>query len=237
MSQATASRCPSVASDLRDGLIRGQEWLDVLAGVNGYLPQPNQLGPNGQSEEAWWNKFHEFWTDERMQLALNRMPPMAQYAATNRRGLPAQAQFVKDLLEIGAETVSGLSAFIEKNVIRLSYLTLEDCSRLGATRVREAYDRGRDGLNQGWLERERFPKIQSHDLLQSCYGVPGIETTNSMMCDSCPWKASCQNVRTHVLKRVKSSTGDVDPIAARRRALQRERTRKSRALKKMREAS
>lgn len=203
-----------------------------------YLPQPNQLGPKGRSMKAWWDKFHEFWNHERKKIALNRMPAMIQYNERFRRGLPSQTEFVRDLLEIGAEVTSGgISAFVERYVVRLAYLTLSDCRELGAEQISSAHGQALEGVEQGWVELETYPPLKQHDLLQSCFGMPGAEKVNSMLCDHCYLRASCDRIQVATLRRVKKATGEVDPVAAKKRAAQRERTRRSRARKALREAS
>lgn len=213
--------------------------MDFASRRNGrrYPPQPNQLGPKGNSEHAWWVKFSEFWGHDRKKLAYNRMSPMAQYVVQNRRGLPAQSAVLEDLRNIGAELVSGTSAFIENYVFRFQYLQLNDCDVMGNYHVSVAAKEAKDNIERGWLVPESYPAILPHDLLQSCFGVPGIEQANSMVCHSCPAKAPCQRVRSAMLEQIKSKTGSFDPIAMKKKASQRDRTRKCRALKKLRDAS
>lgn len=126
-----------------------------------YRPQPNQLGPNGKNKAAWWDKFCEFWSDERRKLALSRMPAMAQYCRQFRRDLPAQAVFVSDLLGIGAKATSGaFTSFVERYLVRLDYLTLDDCRDMGVEQVSRAHSEALEGVERGWVEVESYSPPQ-----------------------------------------------------------------------------
>lgn len=69
------------------------------------------------------------------------------------------------------------------------------------------------------------------DLLQACFGVPGVEKVESEVCDHCVLHTLCRKSRDVTLQKVKAVTGEEDPVAANKRAAQRERTRKCRARK------
>lgn len=202
-----------------------------------YLPQPNQLGPTDRNREAWWDGFQKFWDLDRKKLAFDRMTPMSQYTVFNRRGLPAQTEFLHELLNIGAGTSANIQAFYENYVERKMYLDFTECLGSAFRGVPNPTGLANDHRVWGWPGSETYKPLRSHDLLQSCFGVPGTEHTGHMICMSCRLKTSCDSFREAALAMVETLTGESDPISAKKRASQRERTRRCRALKKLREAS
>lgn len=191
-----------------------------------HLPQPNQLGPNEKTSAAWFGKLEEFWTADRRRLALTRMEPMAQYGLHHDQGLPAQTRFRQELVAAEEGGSHALDGFIERNVLALCYLSLEQCSGLGAEAVSLAAERARRSFGGIPHEHESF----GHgDLLQSCFGLPGAEDALEEEpalrphCESCPVRAACTDLRDKVVASVMAGTGSGEPIDEHRKRVNRDR--------------
>jgi hypothetical protein len=209
----------------------------ALARGRKYLPQPNQLGPNKKTHDAWLGKLAEFWTGERRRLALIRMPPMAQYALHNDLGLPAQTRFRQDLVEAELGAGNPLDGFFARNVLALGYLLPEQCHRLGAVAVSLATERAERSFDAGPHEHER---LGPDGLLQSCFGLPGAEDALAEKerafkppCESCPVRAACTDLRNKVVASVTAETGCAEPIAEHSKRLTRERVARFRRKRKL----
>ena len=193
-----------------------------------YPPQPNQLGPNRKNEAAWVAKIREYWTDDMCRIELNRMAPLAQFAVENDRGLPAQRQIREDLVDLAQALPGSLEAIIASYVIELRYLREEDCAPLGIEIVARALERARAETGPCAPAPHEHDPLAPGDLLQSCFGVPGIPK-DEPVCRTCPQRALCQRTRKHVLATTEKETGSVDPLDAARKRRNRERKAKQRA--------
>lgn len=209
----------------------------ALARNRRHLPQPNQLGPNPKTRDAWFGKLEDFWTGDRRRLALTRMRPMTQYALIHDQGLPAQTRFRQELTEAEEGSSSVLDGFIARNVLALGYLSLEQCSHVGAEVVSLAAER---------VERSFGVVLHKHerpgpgDLLQSCFGLPGAEDSLDEEeprfkppCLSCPVRAACTELRENVVASVTAETGSAEPIAERQSRLIRDRVARFRSKRKI----
>lgn len=193
-----------------------------------YLPQPNQLGPKGKGAEAWREQFDNFWCLDRIAISLGRMEPMAQYTTRYRWGLPAQIALTQNLLVLGEKKIANLSGFVCRYMARLDYLQLEDFRFVEREVVQREHKKAKDDFAMGIGEEQVYPPLQASDLLQSCFGVPGVRTDATDSCRSCRLLKSCDMVRKRVIDQVIERTGSENPIEERKRTLSRERTRRFR---------
>lgn len=198
-----------------------------------HLPQPNQLGPNEKTRAAWLGKLEEFWTADRRRVSLTRMEPMAQYALHHDQGLPAQLRFRQELVEAEKDGGHALDGFIERNVLALYYLSLEQCSHIGAEAVSLAAELARRSF-RGVPHEHEF--VGKGDLVQSCFGLPGAEDAICeeeqnfrAACDSCPVRTACTDLREKVVASVMAETGSAEPIAEHRRRVIRDRVARFRS--------
>lgn len=196
-----------------------------------HAPQPNQLGPNDKTREAWCTKLEVFWTPERARLALNRMEPMVQYACEYDRGLPAQRRFREELVESEAASGCALDGFIGRNVVSLRYLRFEDCAPLGADAAAAALERVSREPEARFYPAHSYDQPGPESFLPSCFGLPGIKTNDPVYC-ACPLKQQCMIARDFVTERVKAETGSDDPVAENSKRKNRQRVAQYRARKK-----
>lgn len=194
-------------------------------------PQPNQLGPNSKTDEAWFGMLQGYWTMDRIALERYRAEPMAQYALEHDRGLPAQELFREELVEFFKDADGRISDYVGRYVKSLRYLTVEHCSPLGEEALRRAVE----ALERDWdLDGYRphvYDDLKPGELLQSCYGVPGAQD-DARLCGACPDAASCSASAASVLARLRAETGSENPLEDHRKQKQRERTARCRARKK-----
>lgn len=196
-----------------------------------HVPQPNQLGPNDKTREAWFGKLEAFWTPERDRLALNRMDPMLQYAFENDRGLPAQCRFREELVESEVASKDAIDSFVGRNVVALRYLRIGDCAPLGAGVVAAAMERVSRAPDVVLYPLHSYEQPGPESFLQSCFGLLGIEQNNPACCD-CPLHLECSAARAQVVEAVKAETGCEEPLEERRKRKNRQRVARHRARKK-----
>jgi hypothetical protein len=212
------------------------EFLFAADRQREHAPQPNQLGPNEKTKDAWFAKLEAFWTPDRYALALNRMDPLPQYARDHDHDLPAQRRFREELIENKAYCEGALDGFVGRYVQSLRYLSVEDCMSLGAEAVVSALDRVAQDAVSNFCPVSIRQQPEPEAFLQSCFGVPGIMNDEGV-CRDCPLQIKCAATRRDVLHRVKSSTGFEDPIDERRKRKNRERSARFRERKKQEEVT
>ena len=189
-------------------------------------PQPNQLGPNDKTKEAWFAKLEAFWTLDRYALALSRMDPVPQYARDHDFDLPAQRKFREELIESKASCEGALDGFVGRYVCSLRYLSVEDCMPLGPEAVASALDRVTQDAVSTPGPLSIAHQLKPESFLQSCFGVPEIIADERVCCD-CPLQVKCATTRRDVLHQVKLVTGSEDPLDERRKRKNRERAARS----------
>ena len=198
-----------------------------------YAPQPNQLGPNPKTKDAWHAKLNEFWDDDRYKLALSRMEPLPQYAVEFDLGLPAQRRYREELLDLGTRPEVRFDDFYAKYVTVRGNLNADDCKSIASPDVLNKAERSaqRD-LEDGLREVQEYPQPKAHEFYQSCFGIPGVDASDALTCGSCPHFKICGAARTEALQRVEAVTGSTNPIAEKRKADTRKRVARHRAKKK-----
>ena len=193
-------------------------------------PQPNQLGPNKKTKDAWFAALEEYWSDDRSDTVLCSMVPIPQYFTANDRGLPAQRAFKKRLIEIGARPAGSFDAFFGHRVVALRQLSEADCiSFRGADAVSSAIISAQRDKDVGILTVHTYPDLPRVGQMQACFGVPGIETATAATCAACRQIATCDALRSGLLKNIERKTSHADPLEAGRLAGIRARTKKCRA--------
>lgn len=195
-------------------------------------PQPNQLGPSKKSADAWWALMDEYWTNERCRVELARMDPLPEYYVGFDRDLPAQNEFRRELLDIGADTDTLLGPFIASWVVVLNQLSELECAPLGDEAVARAVKDAHDEIESGMREVFVYPPFSPKEMRQACFGLPGVGTTTSEICEFCAQKKDCAIVRNFITGKVVKATGFEDPIGEKVRASQRTRTARCRSNKK-----
>lgn len=195
-------------------------------------PQPNQLWPGEKKRDAWLTKIVEFWSDDRHGLELNRMKAMPQYAFFSDRGLPAQRQFRKEMLDLVSRGVYSIDGFVAKHVVERQYFRAVDCHFLGEKAVECAERKAREDVANGFLRTVELKTPTSKEFYQSCFGVPGVVTSDNPICSTCTQRGDCELARQTVISKTLSETGFADPIAeadrrANRRRVNACRTRQS----------
>jgi len=195
-------------------------------------PQPNQLGPSEKSAVAWTAKMSEFWTNERRSVELARMDPLPEYYVGFGKGLPAQKKFRRELLDIGADMETLLGPFIASRVVVLGQLSEQECATLGVEAVARAVKDAHGEIESGMLEVHAYPTCSPKEMRQACFGLPGVDTTTSQICEFCTQKKGCTTVRDFITGKVVKATGVEDPVEEKRLASQRARTARCRSNKK-----
>ncbi|MES0824930.1 hypothetical protein [Ruegeria sp. SCP11] len=197
-----------------------------------FPPQPNQLWPTEKAYDAWLTKIVEFWSDDRHGLELNRMKVMPQYAYFSYQGLPAQRQFRKEMLDLVSRGVYSIDGFVAKHVVERQYFRAVDCHFLGEKAVECAERKAREDVANGFLRTVELKTPTSKKFYQSCFGVPGVVTSDNPICSTCTQRGDCELARQTVISKTLSETGFADPIAeadrrANRRRVNACRTRQS----------
>lgn len=191
-------------------------------------PQPNQLGPNINSDFAWRAEWLKFWNADRHRVAFNRMAPMLQYAIENDRGLPAQACFrheVENLLETAPHVGSFVARYVvaRRNMPEAACLPYVETDRLGRMLID-----AQDEIDAGRLARASYPAPRAVDFWQSCFALPGIDIAKEPTCSICPMRNECEGVRNLCSKNVRAVSGSTNPIAEEKRRKTRERVERCR---------
>ena len=176
-------------------------------------PQPNQLWPGEKKRDAWLTKIVEFWSDDRHGLELNRMKVMPQYAFFSYQGLPAQRQFRKEMLDLVSRGVYSIDGFVAKHVVERQYFRAVDCNFLGDKAVESAERKAREDVANGFLRQVELKTPTSKDFCQSCFGVPGVVTSENPICSTCTQRGDCELAHKAVISKSLSETGYADPIA------------------------
>lgn len=198
-----------------------------------YAPQPNQLGPNPKTKDAWRAKFNDFWDDDRYKLALNRMEALPQYAVEFDRGLPAQQRYREELLDLGARPEVRFENFYAQHVIVRGDLSLNDCETIATSEALAIAEKSALwDLEHGIRKVQEYSTPEAHEFYQSCFGIPGVDVSDASSCGSCPHFTICGAARAEALERVEMATGSTDPIAEKKKADTRKRVAKHRARKK-----
>lgn len=196
-------------------------------------PQPNQLWPTEEKKlDAWIAKLDEFWSDDRHTLELNRMDPLPQYVVDYDLGLPAQRQFREELVQHELHSNRPLKSFVGKHVVELRHLDANDCAAFGTDTFSRAERLASQDLEDGFLTRHNYTEPSPESFYQSCFGVPGIDTSDEYTCGRCPHFSKCAAARLEVVTRVIAETGSREPIEEARKKKNRERVARHRAHKK-----
>lgn len=198
-----------------------------------YAPQPNQLGPNHKTKDAWHAKFNDFWDDDRYKLGLSRMEALPQYAVEFDFGLPAQRRYRGELLDLGARPEVRFDDFYAQYVTVRGNLNVDDCKSIADSDIlAKAELSAQRDLEDGLREVREYSLPKAQEFYQSCFGIPGVDASDALTCGCCPHFATCDAARTEALERVKAATGSTNPIAEKRKADMRKRVAKHRARKK-----
>lgn len=195
----------------------------------GHLPRPNQLRPSTQSESAWFSLIGSYWTSDRYWVRLSAAPCLAQYTCRNEAGLPAQVSFREALLFLAESNEIDPTSFYARVVLANQWLQEEHLvSKLPEiwTRARE---RAMDDQMVGHYKPQQHVPLAQEDLMQSCYGVPGIDTAETEVCVQCPLRKTCDEARSAVLQRIQDRHGCNDPATEASRARNRSRVADFRA--------
>lgn len=194
-----------------------------------YPPQPNQLWPGEKKRDVWLTKIVEFWSDDRHGLELNRMKDMPQYACFSHLGLPAQRQFRKEMLDLVRRGVYSIDGFVARHVVERQYFRAVDCNFLGEKAVESAKRKAQEDVANGFLRPVELKTPTSEEFYQSCFGVPGVVTSDNPICSSCTQRGKCELARQAVISKTLSETGFADPIAEADRRANRRRVNEYRA--------
>jgi hypothetical protein len=207
-----------------------------------YFPQPNQLGPNGTTGEAWSEAIAKF-VEDRYPLAFKRMSPMVQYTVDNHAALPAQMAFENELLAFGRTADGSLEYFIAHRMVALRQLSEATYrAAFGDELVERAIARASSDIESGVMPVEIYEPPVEGAMWQGCLGVNGIDHAVSSICGSCGQYELCGKVREIVDKQVVKTTGYSDPLREKelengRRDVARSRAKKKAALALTRAAS
>lgn len=202
-----------------------------------FIPRPNQLRPSEKSQEAWFSKLLEYWTDERIWTHLMSQSGLEGFDIRNDMGLPAQSSFRTELLRLAQCGVTNPDIFYGRTVLNRCWLRPDDLLAIN----HDIWSRARmsaegDDRAGGYLAVPHV-LLGATGLQQGCYGLPGIDTTTEVTCQSCPAQQSCDLQRSDIRGRVRDQHNCDDPTNDALRRKNRERVRKHRATKKTTGAS
>lgn len=192
-------------------------------------PQPNQLWPTEKKLDAWLTEIVDFWTDDRHCHELNRMRDMPQYAYFTDIGLPAQKQFRSELIELVTSGALSTDSFVAQHVFERKYFQLSNCNFLEEYAAGNAERNARKTAEIGLLTPRHYGRQIKEEFYQSCFGVPGVITSDCPVCSSCPQRVECETTRQSVVTRSISETGFAEPIEEADRRENRRRVNKHRA--------
>ena len=202
-----------------------------------FTPRPNQLAPSRQAAEAWRAKLEKYWTDDRIWVGLISQADLERYDIRNDLGLPAQSFFREELLRLASGNVTNPATFYGAIVLQRRWLRPKEMMEADA----EIWSRARqlaeaDDWMGGFISMPHVP-LDQMTLMQSCFGVPGIDTATEETCLTCPARQACDLLRDDVSRELRLRSGFDDPMTEEKKRKSRERTRKSREAKKKTGAS
>lgn len=202
-----------------------------------FIPRPNQLRPSKQAQEAWCSKLQEYWTDGRIWIQLMSEPNLESYDVRNDAGLPAQSSFRSELLRHAQQGTVNPEIFYGLVVLQRCWLLPDDLLAID----HDIWSRARVSAEGDVREGGYVPVPHAHPgptgLQQGCYGLPGIDTTTEVTCQTCPALQSCDLLRPDILGQVRDQHNCDDPANNALRRKNRERVRTHRATKKAAGAS
>jgi hypothetical protein len=193
------------------------------------FPRPNQLRANEATDFAWHAEFEKFF-DGRMRGGAFRPSDLPQYAIVNYRGLPAQDDVRRYLVDITKLSLRNLRPAIEERFYIKAQVPLE---MLRDVYGQEPWQQTVDRLEEEYQARPVTPMVYQtisySDKWQSCFGVPNARDPETAPCSICPQSSDCKKIGLSVLRHLEKRGGAADPALALKRMRGRERTRKSRA--------
>lgn len=194
----------------------------LTQGLSQRIPAPNQMyGKRGpliaEAVDMDWSEYLD------TRLTISSLP---HYRTESFQGLAAQLahrQWVVNEIKrrFGKPRDIGVACFL-KRVLPTEIAELE----FGLEKVEQA----RTLVAGETAEAEQA--IAMRDLLPSCATLPGAFNAASAECGSCRLNSICSRVSERIGSSLAAEFGSVDPVAARRKKGQAERTRKCRAKKR-----
>ncbi|MRG54210.1 hypothetical protein GF108_01255 [Phyllobacterium sp. SYP-B3895] len=193
------------------------------------FPRPNQLRANEATDFAWHAEIKKFFED-RMRGGAFQPSDLPQYAIENYRGLPAQNDVRRYLVDITRMSLRNLRPAIEERFYEKAQVPLEMLRDVyGEHPWRQTVDRLEEEYQIRPVQRKVYDRVSYSDFWQCCFGVPGARDPQQSPCSICPQSGDCERVARSVLQQLQKRTGSVDPALELKRKRGRERTRKSRA--------
>jgi hypothetical protein len=184
-----------------------------------HIPRPNQLYCS-KARDAIVEEVQAKWSEWRQ--AVFKFSPLPQYLVQNFSGLPAQIAHHDWLVGEIKLRYGSSSAICQACFVDHVLPTDRAIAEFGDERVAEA----RASIG-GFLAVERSA-LGAGRATPSCFGVLHAHDPKADLCKSCKVHDSCLKLVDSVRSFVVQQAGSEDPISARRRRLQRERTRRCR---------
>lgn len=189
------------------------------------IPRPNQLYA-GKTLPLIANDVVLEWTSwtSTGRLVISDLP---QYHIDQHRGFAAQSAHQKWVVEQVKAWHSRYSHIaqmcFERAVLSVGQAKLE----FGAEKVQRAHE---EAELSGYVRRPKS-EMNRGQFMPSCFGLPNARNDAAATCSACPLSRGCASLAGKIETRARHVFGTTDPKSARRKELQRNRTRRCRARK------
>jgi hypothetical protein len=184
-----------------------------------HIPRPNQLY-GSKARDAIVEEVQAKWAEWRQ--AVSQFSSLPQYLVKNFSALPAQIAhqdwlIAEIALKYGSPSEICKACFVY-HVLSVTRATAE----FGTERVAEA-----EALAASWIHVEAAA-VDNYRTTPSCFGVLHAYDLQTDTCKQCDAHDACRKLAESARSFVVHQAGSEDPISERRRALQRNRTRRCR---------
>ncbi len=199
------------------------------------LPQPNQLRPSSEAQTVAWNaKLAEFWTEDRIDLAFQRMPALPQYTATNFCESAAQIAYRDQLISYGKKNTITPWIFVRRYLLQRAEITEANCIEIfGAMLFDEVLATALRNRSHSPFAPIVHSPLATIERAQSCFSLFLPNKENHDQCKLCPLVKVCEKTHELVRANVAAATGSVDPLREHQLKQQRDRTSRCRAKKQI----
>lgn len=188
-------------------------------------PRPIQLFGSKNSDVAWSLEIDKF-LEERLPMALSRMPILPQYQTENYRHLPVQNAFREYVLEDLQTRKGNWSTKIGNACVGRRHLPFRSAMEVVPDTEWAAIPSSiRIAINAGILVPPPEEHVMGISLAPACIGIPIARDEKSSDCQSCSFEASCRSLADSAAKLLVDRSGSASPLADDRKERSRKRGR------------
>ncbi|MCV9910109.1 hypothetical protein OIV19_21160 [Brucella sp. HL-2] len=186
-------------------------------------PRPAQLFGSKNSEFAWPIKL-EYWLNERLPTAVNRLGDIAQYHIEHYRGFPIQDEFRSYLLESLNESVGNWALKLERQCLATRHLPFRLAMKAVPKGGRRSVVNKLRSEMSSYVSHETIIPLEELDLAPACFGIPGAHSPAAKDCIECPLLNRCAAATKFVAEHMVQKHGSLSPLSTTRINNRREKT-------------